>query len=193
MPTKKAAPKKVAVKKAAIKPAVVKPADHTHAMLVALAYLIGFVTAYIAFALNDHSYNEKPKERLIAQEAVAYSPVRAVTTEDGLFMVNDGQQRVISAQLDEGELSFGYHRGIASASVSSDGSMIHYCAVMSDVNTCSHFVYVLSEDRVYPVSNEGTQLITSESVADAVRWASGNRLMIGDYFSVSEETPWMVE
>ncbi len=171
--------------------------DHTKAILVALAYLIGFTTAYIAFELNDvspsYAVNENSQtESRVVQQASAYGAVRAVTTPEGLFVANGEGERIISAAAEEDDLEFGFHKEIVSASVSQDGTMVHYCATMDDSDSCYHFVYVVSEDMVHPVRSGDELVVTSSSVAKSSVWLSDNHLNIGGTLSLSITTPWLM-
>lgn len=171
--------------------------DHTKAILVGLAYLIGFTTAYIAFELNDVSPSYAVKdngvtESRVIQQASAYGAVRAVTTPEGLFVASQDGQRIISAAAGGEDLEFGFHKEIVSASVSHDAAMVHYCATMDDSDSCYHFVYVVSEDVVHPVRSDDEVVVTSSAVAKSSTWLSNNLLSIGGVFSLSGTSPWLM-
>lgn len=171
--------------------------DHTKAILIALAYLIGFTTAYIAFQLNDvsPSYAQKDTravENKIVQQASAYGAVKAVTTSEGLFVSSDGEERIISATADGEDLEFGFHREIISSSVSPDGSMVYYSATMDESDSCYHFVYVVGEDMVYPVRSGDDLLVTPSATAQTSVWLSNNLLSIEGAKSVDANTPWLM-
>lgn len=196
MPTKKVTTKKVTKKETPVQEVKKDKhlAQHSPAILMALSYLIGFMTAYIAFALNNNEYHsEKSKASAVFNEAVAYEAIHAVITNDGLFMTGDGKQRVISARAEESDLSVGYHRDIVISTVSPNESFIHYCAVMEQEDACAHFVYSVLEDRVYPVMLGNSHLETSEEVAWATTWTANDRLEIGSVKSIDSSSPWNVE
>ncbi len=180
MPRKKAAPS-------------IPTVDHTQAILVALAYLIGFITSYIAFELNDRVYVAKPIDSVpTTQQAVAYGAVKAVATEEGLFVSADGHERIVSATLEEGELSLGYHRAIAVAEVSPDGEFLFYCAIMDDPSVCVPFVYSRQDDTVYLVTGAEGSLEVDVASAGRSGWSSNGALSLDGMMSISPSRPWMV-
>ncbi len=171
--------------------------DHTKAILIGLAYLIGFTTAYIAFELNDVSpkYFEEDNsqsEGRVVQQASAYGAVETIVTDEGLFVTNGERQRIISAKGSEEDLEFGFHREVVSSSVSLDGTMVHYCASMDDSDSCYHFIYVVSEDMVYPVKNKENLVMSDNAVAKSSFWLPDNTLSIGGVLSLSSSTPWLM-
>lgn len=168
--------------------------DHTHAILVVLAYLIGFITAYIGFGL-DYNINHKSKTVVGNQNqgASAYSSVKAVTTDEGLFMSNGDTERIISARSEKTDLSLGYHRDIVATSVSMYGDYIYYCAEMNDEELCHHFIYVKKEDKVYPIMKSGNALVTDSYLSQNVLWLKNNTLQIDQLISIDKTKPWLVE
>lgn len=168
--------------------------DHTHAILVALAYLIGFITAYIAFGLSQTGYHKsKPMVKDQHYGASAYSSVKAVTTDEGLFMSSQDQERIISAKSEGEVLKLGYHRNIVAVSVSMDGEYIYYCAEMNEEGSCHHFVYVKADDMVYSVVKDGQPLVTDNGFSQNVMWRKSNALQIGNLLSSDTTKPWFVE
>ena len=172
-------------------------ADHSKAILVGLAYVIGFTTSYIAFELNDVSpryevQGSTETQARVIQQASAYGAIKILTTDEGLFIKSDEGERIISATADADDLEFGFHKEIVSASVSSDGTMVHYCAIMDDSDSCYHFIYVISDDIVHPVRSEGELVVTEKNVAELSTWLPDNRLNVGGTMSQSTATPWLM-
>lgn len=176
--------------------------EHEQALLVALAYLIGFTTAYIGFALND-SGDKRYKiatptsdthEVLGINQAAASNTIRAVTTDEGLFVMKDETERILSSQIEATEYQPGQHQTIVTTTISPAGDYVHYCAEVasSEAGTCSHFVYSVADDTVYRVLSNDVPLGTSASVAKETAWR-GNNLSIGIYVSSNASTPWLVE
>lgn len=157
---------------------------HEQALLVALAYVIGFTTAFIAFALNVEDYRadkspRTPKETRV-QRAAASQPVQVVDREEGLFMVKDGRERILSAKATQGNSGDGFHDIVAHASVSPGGGYIHYCAEVSlSPGSCRHFVYSVAEDIVYKVKDQGVPLATANSEAASAAWTADEALGFG--------------
>ncbi len=176
--------------------------ENEKAILISLAYLIGFLTAYIAFSLNggttvEHQRLAEHRPYALAgseQVAAASGRVGIHNDDEGLFVVNHGRERIISAKMNASEYEPGFHRGIASTAVSGDDNFVHYCAMMTvSDDQCSHFVYVVDEDKVYRVSHAGAPLITSTNEAMNAAWSDINLLSVGDRVSVNAATPWILE
>jgi hypothetical protein len=200
------APRKSARKTSATKPMAEsvtfsgsEQTGHEKAALIALAYMVGFITAYIAFSLGapetDRTHFAKsPTNTIGIQQASASSAVSAVSNDDGLFVINDGVERIVSARTDLEEYEPGYHRRIATVEVSAAGDFVHYCALMSSSDDlCSHFVYSVDEDVVYRVRTSDQSLDTSVAEAKTAKWSTDNFLTIGTLSSLDATTPWYVE
>ncbi len=190
------------VAKSADTPAVPEPrSNNEKAILISLAYLIGFLTAYIAFFLNapvDQQQNwihyDRPVSVTGISQVAASGGVRAVANEEGLFVVNNGVERIISVKRDAGQYELGFHRDVVSTAVSVDDNFVHYCSVMTAADgECSNFVYVVDEDKVYRVSDPAGPLNTSVPVARSAKWTSTNLLTIGERSSVNAATPWVLQ
>lgn len=171
--------------------------DHSKAIIVGLAYLIGFTTAYIAFELNDVKYKHAGNysyvhTNKVIQQASAYGVTRAVVNEEGLFVVNDEGERIISAASSKTDLDFGFHRKIVANSMTKDQTMLHYCANMDDTEDCYHFVYVVSKDMVYPVRGSDGFIVTTDEEAKDALWLPNNTLQISDMSPVDPSTPWLM-
>lgn len=168
--------------------------DHVPAILVALAYLIGFVTSYIAFELNDRTYVPHTLDQApVTQQAVVYEAVRTVTTDEGFFVTENGQERIISAAQLEGELTPGYHRAIAASSVSPDGEFVYYCAVMDRADSCLPFVYSRSEDVVHSVSDVNGRMEIGLVSAREASWNANGSLTIDGRVSIDTARPWELQ
>lgn len=164
---------------------------HEQAILIGLSYVIGFTTAFIAlsFVGNDNGFNEAKQtvisktERAIvpmARGAVGGQGVRAVTNNEGLFMLKDGQERIISAASKEANAAQdGYHSQIVTTAVSPSGQYIYYCAILqADARECSHFVYLVEDDMVKLVKKEGQPFASTAEEALFVSWTSDDSLHI---------------
>lgn len=173
---------------------------HEQAILVALAYVIGFTTAFIAFSINDSngyssvskSYNQNNKN--LVSKAHAEPTVQALINDEGLFALKDGAQRILSAQVSGAvvENTGGYHKKIVATSVSPDGRFIYYCAQVSDSEECMNFVYVLSEDKVYSVKDESKLAVTPFTAAKEAFWSENGTLNLAGMTSQNSESPWQL-
>jgi len=171
--------------------------DHSKAIIVGLAYLIGFTTAYIAFGINESKVHSVVKSNYesrhsVVNQAAAFGAAKTFANEEGLFIRNGEEERIISATSDGEELEFGFHKEIVTTSMSMDQSMVHYCATMDDSEECYNFVYVVSEDVVYPVRDSNGVVVTSMDEAQTSAWLPGNLLSINGEVSLSTTNPWLM-
>lgn len=171
---------------------------HEQAILVTLAYIIGFTTAFIAFALNSNY--EKTTDVVAVKnninladstQKVSTQSIKTLNNEEGLFMVKDGRTRILSGLVDK-DVVDGYHLSVISASVSPDESYIHYCVnVGSEASSCSHFVYSIEADTIYKLKMDGNQVSTNGDQNLAVQWVNGNNLQF-DTRIAGEDTNWIL-
>jgi hypothetical protein len=200
------APRKSARKATATKPQAESLAvsgseqiRHEKAALIALAYMVGFITAYIAFSFSsspaERAHVAKPTPTNIGiQQASASGAVSAVSNEDGLFVIHDGAERIVSARTDMEEYEPGYHRRIATTEISAAGDFVHYCALMSSSDDiCSHFVYSVDADIVYRVRSADQPLDTSVAEAETASWSSDNVLTVGALSTLDATEPWRLD
>ena len=174
---------------------------HEKVMILALSYVIGFVTAYIAFGLSGANYsgpqisfqNSAPVATE-GGEANKTKEIGATVKADGLYALLGDKERILSAQaIAATEPNLGYHYQIVATKVSPDGKYIYYCAQMiAESEDCYNFVYDISADTIHTVraSQSEEQL---QSVIDDLSavWQNG-RLLIDDYMSQSGFEPWKV-
>lgn len=174
-----------------------KEKKHEKAILVSLAYLIGFITAFIAFAINDADQatpaaSGKPvADKMEYQAMENRSGIEAVIKDDGLFMKNGDKERILSAHMKLDKSEDGYHDSIASTSVSPDGNFIFYCAVLlAGDDDCMSYVYSVAEDTVYKVSDGEKKILVPIEKATDISWSGDDRLQMEGMASVSAATPW---
>lgn len=169
--------------------------------LVFFAYIIGFTTAFIAFAINDNEYSKKDMAAFKKHpEVVAHtdrvqqnnSGVEVMEREEGLFVLIDGQERVLSATASNGVSGEGFHTEIFSSSVSPSGQYVHFCAsLVGEEGLCTNFIYSTEEDMVYRVKVGDEPLIATEEDAGTTSWISGETLSFLEG-SASMSTNWTI-
>ena len=169
--------------------------------LVFFAYVIGFTTAFIAFAIND---NENSKGDAIAvrkySEIVEHtdkvqqnnSGVEVVERPEGLFVLNNNQERILSAAALEGMSGEGFHTEIFTSSVSPDGQYVHFCAsLVGESGVCTNFVYSIMDDLIYRVRIDGEPLKNTSIDASTVSWVSNDALNFSEG-SASASSNWTI-
>ncbi|OGG86163.1 hypothetical protein A2392_01735 [Candidatus Kaiserbacteria bacterium RIFOXYB1_FULL_46_14] len=167
--------------------------QHEKAILIVLAYLIGFITAFIAFKLSDGkewSMSNIPESR--GQEET--SRLEAIMKEGDLYAHRGGVERALSVYSEREAKEDGFHYDVPVTSASPNDRFLHYCVQpTADSDTCDNFIYSFDEDVVYRVKNSDGQ-ITSAVGEDAESvWLIDGKLSLGDYQSVSADAPWQMD
>lgn len=171
--------------------------------LVFFAYIIGFTTAFIAFAINDNKYSDND---IVAYEdhseivkPTNHNPVlqnqsalKIVEKPEGLFIQNGSQERVLSATAIDGVSGEGFHTEIFASSVSPNGQYVYFCAsLVGEQGICANFVYGVTDDLVYRVKVGEESLKTTEEEAGTASWVSNDTLKFFEG-SASMGTNWTI-
>ena len=133
---------------------------HERAIVLVLAYVIGFTTAFIAFGVASDSattgvaYNAASTQNAAAVMTAVPKPL--ITTDDvglddrGLYVVRDGEEYFASLRLPtDVEPKTGYHVSVDYLSLSNDGRLLYYCAQESfDQEGCTEFVYEVANHSI---------------------------------------------
>lgn len=172
---------------------------HKEAVIVSLAYVIGFTTAFIAFAINDGSSSDGfSRNHRVEKSEVKHDykdhGVRAVTTDEGLFVVIKGEKTLISRYSEESEKenAVGHHVSVPIATVSLDGKFVHYCAEVVEGEACMNFVYSLEDASIHPIRNGEDPLVLTEAEARTAVWHADGNLSIANTVSAAPNTPWLM-
>lgn len=158
--------------------------NHESALLVVLAYIIGFTTAFIMFVLASDGKSkdinrvvESGSDLVLGDNAKV---VELMQTSEGLFVKVDGKERIINARTDDTEAEPGFHIDLVAASVSPDGKYVHYCAEMAlAADSCQNFVYSMLEDATYVVKSDDVPVKSPSAEAANSFWSDASMLHIG--------------
>ncbi len=168
---------------------------HEKAIVITLAYIIGFITAYIAFAINDADKKIYEGDNVVienSEDATTNTPsygIEAMVNDAGLYMIKDGKKRILSARVAQAAGRDGYHDSIAVTQTSPDGRYIFYCAVLTaGAENCSSYMYLVEDDVVRKV--EPSNIPVAE--AKIATWSSDGLLQIGEMASKDMISPWMM-
>ena len=185
---------------------------HEKVIIAVAAYIIGFVTALIAFGLHDEGPEfvaiieaERQGSQMAAvagvvaerQPSVMDEHVAVEQDSDGLHVYHHGQKRTISGkrtvlQLDD-EPAVGFHADVHGAAVSPNDEYVYYCEQLSDdAEVCEPLVYSLTEDMIYRVRTNGDVLSLNVAAHD-VAWTPGGRLQSSSAVSTNVDQPWFME
>lgn len=130
---------------------------HERAIIVTLAYVIGFTSAFIAYGVQPVT-DLQPTNKDVQNAAgiVTAVPERLITQDDvvldsrGLFVIRDGEEYPVSAQLRaDVEAGPGYHVSIDSISLVNNGRFLYYCAqeTFEEIG-CTSYVYDVAKHSV---------------------------------------------
>ncbi len=136
-------------------------------VLVAISYVIGFVTAFILFNTSNSS-KTVDMTGFDQQGAVATSLPEVVTP------IKDNDADYLNKPF---------------ALASSDQRNIFYCEITDETQQCSAFIYSLDTETVQKVYLDGQELIINEDIIQEVQWTESG-LTIGEISSVNRAQPW---
>jgi hypothetical protein len=159
------------------------------------------VTPEVVTAVPNNVVAEVPAPAAPAAEAVENTETPDMSQEvlykDGRLMANvNGASVLLSAQLQtvdaETAKAFanqGVHETIPQYMASDDGNFIYYCEQHSQADSCTNFVYDVTNQIIQYVTRDGAKLVTTAEEAKTATW-SGSTLTIGSASSASAATPW---
>ncbi len=192
---------------------------HEKAVLVIVAYIIGFTSGFIAFGVANLSSNnqvaeippvttgwpegympptEMPPMETMEMEAMPL-PDEAAYYQDGKLYATVGAERfvlslhseIMPTENVEGFSTQGIHENLPKYAASADGRYVYFCEQQTTDPECTSFIFDVAKSVIQPVSIDGERLITPNEVAEDARW-EGDRIVIGSYTSDAMDTPWKV-
>jgi len=195
---------------------------HEKVVLVILAYLIGFTTALIAYGIRPIPDYSSPETKLelndvientafvdkqniqqsstteatdpSTNEFVNYHDGRlSVHNDQGDFLLSINKDLIDTEQLIEFK-NYGIHysNNAPFFLVSADKKYIYFCEQHGEEDNCSNFIFDVKSSIVQFVNNEKQKIVTSRAVAEKAYWREDGTLKVGDFSSVSADTPWKV-
>lgn len=175
---------------------------HEKVAIVIATYVIGFITAYIAFGINaDETIKTLVVTNTISQQAAvaesaAASSEKVRITDKGLIYTDGQTERLISVNVAvlQNATSFentpGVHTAVHGLSVSPTEQFVYYCEQQFTAETdCVPFLYDVTNDMVHFVSHSDANPALPIDSAQAY-WTSDGRLSLGTFNSQSPLTPW---
>ena len=176
-------------------------------VLVVLAYIIGFNTAFIAFGLSTEYALEKSVVYIPTPSAAATETIDNVETptqstdvvqileeSEGLYALVGNQKKALTARVEAvSEPRDGAYVSVPLYSVSPDGAYIHFCEqqITSDP-TCKHFIYNVDRHVLHRVKVAGTQYISSLTSVNGA-WSPEGNLTVDSFSSTNITEPWVLQ
>lgn len=179
---------------------------HERVALVILSYVIGFVTAFIAYGLNkadqvisviNTDEVEKVSETRVEVPVPVPVPVDAVYENGRFYIETPERQILVSAKpsalgMTDDEIlkrPQGLHKDISATDIDQDGGHVFFCEQHTSEATCRPFVYDVENVIVYRVMVDGAPVDLPIDQANDSDW-SDNKLRVSSYTSVDSEKPW---
>lgn len=173
--------------------------------LVTVAYVIGFITAFIAFGISipgkstEVKINTTPHvassvEQYFEEPTVSeklYAATSVAEDDEGLYTLVDDQKRLLSIKAVNGEIDQpGFHYEITNAIISENGAYVFFCEELSpDAETCTPYVYETITETLHRVVLDGELFVSNVDTHTAV-W-NGNTLTVDGQSPAGEiGMPW---
>jgi hypothetical protein len=176
---------------------------HEKALIIISAYVIGFITAFIAFGINKTASENEELVSFNLENAQAeqtlpeHNAISVNVGADGLYLVTGERERLLSAnrnalsanvQLSAAEPGFFYQ--IVDAEASRDGKYVYYCEQLTEeAANCDPYVYVIADDSLHRVKSDG-QLLYPISASHESMWAGDSTLMVNGFVALDADKPW---
>jgi len=165
---------------------------HERSLLIAVSYIIGFVTAFIFYQdkLNKtEAYNNPSYSTVVAinkNQTLQKTPDNDTKNSSDYDIKNKTLSR--GEKIDEAESG----RILDTLSITSnDGLFSFFCKPASAEGLCKAYILDIKNSLSYPVILENNDLLISDSLISDIKW-NNNYLKIGDFISVSDEKPWLL-
>lgn len=172
---------------------------HEKALLVALAYIIGFTAAYIAFGIPELAHSpgniEKTYTKVVTPDT-AFAGTKAILTESetGLVIVRGDDEKVISMKrTDAVSAGPGVHANIVQFALSPDEQFVYFCEQREATDDmCYMYQYVVEEHNARAVQIDDAPQTTSVENKSFVWLPDGNASLNG-YMSEDPQKPWFMK
>ena len=178
---------------------------HEKIALVIASYVIGFITAYIAFGVNQLISAQLavviPTNTYVptlAKKATEKAPEKITTLimgDDGLSAVTQERALLLSANkrvLGSSVIgsTAGFHTSVIGAEADPNGLFVYFCEQSLDTDEdCVPYVFSLEEEKVHRVKIN-TEKSTLSLATHQASWTEEGLLLIGAATSENTLAPW---
>ncbi len=173
------------------------------AIIMGLAYFIGFTTAFIGYGLSTKTYLAPLVAVEEGNNLAAVSSVLTPETSDlsastptpdsadDLTMTVGSETRLISAAYAAvPELGDEAHLALYAVTLNQKTKQLFFCkTTVSTPDTCTAYMYDWDKNGLYAVGKDGAALTFSSSTLSA-KWLANGALRLNDLVSVSAAAPW---
>lgn len=184
---------------------------HEKAVLVLLAYVSGFTAGFIIFGMSALSAN-RPVESIVNEvpvstevsmnevdtvasetvpltEEVLYKDGRLTANVNGASVLLSAQLATVDAETAKTFANQGVHQAIPKYQASENADFVYYCEQHSEVDSCTNFIYDVTNQIIQYVTVDGKKLISTAETAQTAMWSNG-LLTIGGATSIEATIPW---
>jgi len=160
------------------------------AAILLAAYVIGFVTAYIAFGVTQLSNtvelatiaSQNTASAIMAEQQARRGGVAFIAMDkEGLILIKNDKRTLLSATINAQDNTFldeGSHVAITDYSLSPDQQSVYFCELpANDVDSCRPYIYSIKDDVVYPVTVNGDR-VAFDAGTPSVSWSDTGELII---------------
>lgn len=195
---------------------------HEKALLVISSYIIGFVSAYIAFTYAFPVNGVQPTVTYVpmppTQTATVVDSQTAAVPEDdaptaavvdvvyenqGLYLYGLADEPVLLSKHAEAvnvthtsDMTLTEKQGIHSAMPAyeyfADHELVYFCESYEDEESCVPYIYDLANTNLQVVQANESPITVPMQAAQDARVDSAGVLRIGEYTSTNPSEPWMV-
>ena len=151
--------------------------------ILLIAYVIGFITAYIAFGViqleDSVKFSNQSASVISAQrQTVDVTSVFVALDKEGLVLIKNDERTLLSITDEGALLSDGVHTSILEYALSPDKSQVYFCELPSDDSkSCRPYIYSIVDEVVYPVTIKGER-VAFEAKNHTVAWSEEGELII---------------
>ena len=158
--------------------------------ILLVSYVIGFITAYIAFGVTQLSNtvelatiaNQSTASAIMAERQAQRNSIAFIAMDkEGLVLIKDNKRTLLSATVDTQDSTFleeGAHVAIVDYSLSPDKKSVYFCELpASDVDSCRPYIYSITDDVVYPVEVNGER-VAFDAETQSISWSDAGELII---------------
>ncbi len=171
-------------------------------LIMTVTYVIGFVTAFILFGVNqifDNSsnnyaavytvnYPQDLKEELAPSKATAVTSDVSFAYTGGKLVVNTAAGELLLSYnplvsglpIFEDQFGQGMHYNDIRAIASDSKSHIYFCEQQSpEADFCASYLYDVKKSLIRPLLLDGTPVTLSNANSDSVYWSGDNLIING--------------
>ncbi len=187
---------------------------HEKAVLVVIAYIIGFTSGFIAFGISELNFKNLDD---IATDLPVLDPATtpyvpptsqppaviesaAASYSEGKLYADVGEERFVLSISNEvmpkdnveGFATQGIHHNLPIFITSPSGRYVYFCEQQTTEQKCTSFIFDTYTNLIQFVSVAGDKLLIDNTVAKTAIFA-GEALSLGEWVSASSNEPWKLK